>query len=74
MVFLRIKLDFLLIEAQLLANKPDKAKLLITKMLSYNVIKYDNLQFLTGFLFFAAKIVRPDRTFFRRFFHALVYC
>lgn len=57
MVFLKIKLDFLLMEVRLLADKFDKAKLWIAKILSYNVIEYDNLQSLTGFFSFAVKVV-----------------
>ena len=56
-VFLGIELDSLLIEARLLADKLDKAKLWITRMLSHDVIEYDDLQSLMGFLSFAAKVV-----------------
>lgn len=70
-VFLGIELDSLLMEARLPADKLDKAKLWVTRMLSRNVIKYDDLQSLAGFLSFAAKVVRPGGAFLRRLFDAL---
>lgn len=73
-VFLGIELDFLLIEAWLPADKLNKAKLWVTRMISHNVIEYDNLQSLTGFLFFAAKVIQPGRTFLCRLFDAVANC
>ena len=70
-VFLEIELDSLLMEARLPADKLDKAKLWVARMLSHDVIEYDDLQSLTGFLSFAAKVVRPGRAFLRRLFDAL---
>ena len=43
-------------------------------MLTHDVIAYDDLQSLTGFLSFAAKVVRPGRAFLRRLFDALTNC
>lgn len=57
MVFLKIEYDFLLIKIWFFVQKLDKIKLFITRILSYDIIKYNNLQFLTSFLFFAAKVV-----------------
>lgn len=71
MVFLEIQLDFVLVEACLLADKFDKAKLWVTKMLGHDIINYDDWQSLTSFLSFLAKVVRPDRTFLRRLFDTL---
>ena len=74
MVFLEIELDSLLIEAWLPIDKLDKAKLRVIKILSHNVIEYDNLQSLTGILFFAAEVVQPGYAFFRRLFDTLAHC
>lgn len=70
-VFLGIELDSLLIEARLPADKLEKAKSWVARMLTHDVIAYDNLQSLTGFLSFAAKVVLPGRAFLRRLFDAL---
>ena len=43
-------------------------------MLSHDVIEYDDLQSLTGFLFFAAKVVRPGHACLRHLFDALANC
>lgn len=56
-VVLEIELEFLLIKTQLLANKFDKTKLYIIRVLSCNVIKYNNLQPLANFFSFAAKMI-----------------
>ena len=73
MVFLGIELDSLLMEARLPADKLDKAKLWVTRILSHDVIEYDDLQSLTGFLSFAAKVVQIGRAFLRRLFDALAH-
>lgn len=70
-VFLGIELDFLPMEVRLPADKLEKAKLWVTRMLSRDVIKYDNLQSLAGFLSFAVKVVRPGRAFFCHIFDEL---
>lgn len=56
-VFLGIELDSLLMEARLPADKLDKAKLWVIRMLSHDVIKYNDLQSLTSFFSFATKVV-----------------
>ena len=71
MVFLGIELNSLIMEARLPAAKLDKPKLWIARMLSHDVIEYDDLQSLTDFLSFAAKVVRPGRAFLRCLFDAL---
>lgn len=70
-VFLGIELDSLLMEAWVLADKLDKVKLWVTRMLRHNIIEYDNLQSLTGFLSFAAKVVWPGHAFLRHLFDTL---
>ena len=70
-VFLGIELDSLLMKARLPANKLEKAKLWVTRMLSHDVIEYDDLQSLTGFLSFAAKVVQSGRAFLCRLYDAL---
>lgn len=70
-VFLGIELDSLLIEARLPADKLEKAKLWFIRMLSHDVIEYDDLQSLVGFLSFATKVVRPGHVFLHRIFNAL---
>ena len=73
-VFLGIELDSLLMEARLPSDKLDKAKLWVTRILSYDVIEYDDLQSLTGFLSFATKVVGPSHVFLCHLFDALAHC
>ncbi len=73
MIFLGIELDSLLMEARLPADKLDKAKLWVTRMLKHNIIEYNDLQSLTGFFSFTAKVVRLGRAFLHRLFDALAY-
>lgn len=55
-MFLRIKINFLLVKTQLLIKKLDKAKLLIIKILFYNITKYNNLLFFACFFLFIVKV------------------
>lgn len=73
-VFLGIELNSSLIEARLPADKLEKAKSWVARMLTHDVMVYDDLQSLTGFLSFAAKVVRPGRAFLRRLFDAITNC
>lgn len=58
-------------EARLPADKLEKTKLWVTKMLCYNMIEYNKLQSLAGFLSFAAEVIRPGYAFLRRLFDTL---
>lgn len=70
-IFLEIELDFLFMKVRLPVDKLHKAKLCVARMLSHNVIKYDNLQSLIGFLSFATKVVWSSYAFLHCFFDAL---
>lgn len=60
-------------EIWLPTNKLNKAKLGVIRMLYHDVIEYDDLQSLTSFLFFAAKVVWPGRIFLHHLFDVLAY-
>ena len=70
-VFLGIELDSLLMKARLLVDKLDKAKLWVAKLLSHDIIEYNDLQSLTSFFSFTVKVDWLGRAFFRCLFDTL---
>lgn len=70
--FLGLEFDTLQMKAQLPKNKFKKAIEEMAKILEKeSSITHEELQFLVGLLFFAAKIVCPGRAFLRRLYEAL---
>lgn len=66
--FFNIELDTILMQARLLEDKLQKAKDLVKSALNKTSIFKEELDFLIGFLCFAAKVVVPGHAFLRRLF------